>query len=149
MDLSKILSCKKVLKKNLKMTLCKDDVDYLETTYNESSGKVETEIITKVAEQRCVIREKVRIWFCNRKRRDRLECLSEWKRIKEKAKCLFATSNRFDEYKAPITEEFCTLPVSSFLVNELVTSIVLLQEIQKFSKGIPNLDLFNENEQND
>ena len=147
MDLSKILSCKKILKKNLKLSLCKEDINFLETVYSEKSGHVETDTITKISEQRCIIREKVRIWFCNRKRRDRLECLSEWKRIKEKAKCLFATASRFNDYKSPISEECCTRQVRTFLTQELESSIKLLQEIKGFSvNGIPDLDIFAEND---
>ena len=128
------------------MNLCKEDINYLESAYTENSGMVETDTITKIAEHRCVIREKVRIWFCNRKRRDRLECLSEWKRIKEKAKCLFATATRFNEFKAPISEECCTKQVYTFLTQELTSSLKLLDQIRGFSRGIPDLELFAEND---
>ena len=144
MDLSKILSCKKVLKKNLKLNLGQEDIDYLENTYSDNRGLIETESITKIAEHRCVIREKVRIWFCNRKRRDRLECLSEWKRIKEKAKNIFSTSTRFSNYKSPILKECCTPQLQTFLLEEYQASLNLLNEIDQFSKKIPNLNVFAE-----
>eukprot|EP00834_Sanchytrium_tribonematis_P000141 NODE_3_length_80033_cov_0.932970.p57 type:complete len:147 gc:universal NODE_3_length_80033_cov_0.932970:14215-14655(+) len=144
MDLSKILSCKKVLKKSLKLNLCKDDVDFLENSYDAENGQIGSETITQIAENRCVIREKVRIWFCNRKRRDRLECLSQWKRIKERSSCLFATAIRFNNYKSPISKECCSNQVQRFLIQELELAIELLKDVKEFSQKLPDIELFTE-----